>query len=128
MPFLTWGQQATPTGFPIAENGFSNKTFLIGEAGGKRPSANDVHDYFIFQPDGRALFRETRGTTVLKDSPLGWRLAGDSLYFLPSAVTLEAAGKTQRIEREAIKYAVTKVSGGYLLKRKEEQRLLTEVQ
>jgi hypothetical protein len=46
---------------------------------------------------------------------------------IPSAFTIEAAGKTQRIERKAIKYAFAKVSGGYLLKRKGEQKLLTEV-
>jgi hypothetical protein len=126
-PFLTWGQQGAPAGLAMAESGFANKTFLIGEAGAERQPLNDTHSYFIFQPNGSAIYRGTRGTTVLKDSPLGWRIVGDSLCLIPSAFTIEAAGKTQRIEREAIKYAFAKVSGGYLLKRKGEQKLLTEV-
>jgi len=126
-PLLTWGQQAAPAGLLLAESGFSNKTFLIEEAGAARQTTNDTQSYFIFQPDGRAIYRGTRGTTVLKDSPLGWRIVGDSLYLIPSAFTIEAAGNTQRIERDPIKYAFAKVSGGYLLKRKKEQTLLTEV-
>ncbi|OUJ70286.1 hypothetical protein BXP70_24640 [Hymenobacter crusticola] len=71
-----------------------------------------VHQHFIFQPGGRASFRATRGSTVMKDSPLGWRLVGDSLFLQPGPVLLEAEGETQRIEREPLKHAVLKVAGG----------------
>jgi len=127
MPLFTWGQQPTPASSATAERGLVNKTFLIGTASAAHQPTNDIHTYFIFQAEGRAIYRGARGTAVLKESPLGWRVVGDSLYLIPSAFSIEAEGKTQRIEREVVKYALLKVAGGYLLKRKEEQTLLAEV-
>jgi hypothetical protein len=104
-----------------------NKTFELGAAAENTNAGNDYHHYFIFHPTGGATFRETRGNTVVKDSPLGWRLVGDSLYLQPGAIRMEVEEKTQQIERESIKYAIRKVSRGYLLTRKQEQKLLREV-
>ncbi|MGI4736420.1 MAG: hypothetical protein ACRYG7_14680 [Janthinobacterium lividum] len=126
-PLLTQGQQAVPAGLPPVASGLAGKTFLIDEADPAGKAANDAQFYFIFQPDGRAVFRRTRGQAVLKDSPLGWRMAVDSLFLIPGAVLLEAAGTTQRIERAVSSYAVTKVCGGYLLQGKAAQILLMEV-
>ena len=106
---------------------FVNKTFEIGEAEKDRTANNDYHQYFLFQADGRAIFRATRGSTVLKDSPLGWRLVGDSLVLQPGPVLLEADGETQRIERKPLRHAVLKVAEGYRLLRKQEQMLLREI-
>ncbi|TPG59457.1 hypothetical protein [Hymenobacter nivis] len=128
MPLLTWAQHTVPApGAPTTARELVHKTFLIGYPDAAHPPAPEDRSYFIFQPDGRAVYRGTRGVAVQKDSPLGWRVAGDSLFLTPGAVTLEAAGQTQRIARAVVRYAVTKVPGGYLLRRNAEQTLLTEV-
>ncbi len=95
-PFFTWGQHAAPASAPTAEGNFVGKTFRIGDTGAERQPASDYPSYFLFQPGGHTTFRGTRGAAERKDSPLGWRLVGDSLFLTPGPVTLEAAGKTQR--------------------------------
>jgi hypothetical protein len=127
VPCLTWGQQVASSHSQPTVSDFSKKTFEIGAPEENRTADNDYHQYFLFQPDGRAIFRGSRGNKVLKDSPLGWKLVGDSLYLQPGPIMLEAEGETQRIDRDPIKYAVTKVSGGFLLTRKQEKMLLREV-
>ncbi|SMB79818.1 hypothetical protein SAMN00120144_4230 [Hymenobacter roseosalivarius DSM 11622] len=126
-PWLSWGQQVAASRLPPSVGDLANKTFAIGEAAESSPAGNDVQHYFIFHPDGRATFRETRGNTVVKDSPLGWQLVGDSLFLQPGPVRMQVEGKTQPIDREPIKQAIRKVSGGYLLTQKQEQMLLREV-
>ena len=111
-PCLTWGQQVASSRFLPTVSDLANKTFAIGEAEQNRTANNDYQQYFIFQPEGRAIFRQTRGNTVLKDSPLGWRLVADSLYLQPGPVMMEAEGETQRIARAPIKHAIVKVAGG----------------
>lgn len=126
-PLLTVGQQIVPTQLTPTVSHFASKTFRIGEASQGSPTGQEDHTYFIFQPDGRALYRATRGQRVLKDSPLRWGVVGDSLYLVPSPLTLVAEGQTQLVERERLTYAVEKVAGGYRLLRKKEMMRLTEV-
>lgn len=126
-PLLTIGQQVAPSQVTPTLSHFASKTFRIGEAGPGSPTGQEDHTYFIFELDGRAIYRATRGPRVLKDSPLRWGVVGDSLYLVPSPLTLVAEGQTQLVERERLIYAVEKVAGGYRLLRRKEAMRLTEV-
>lgn len=126
-PLLTVGQQVAPSPVTPTLSHFASKTFLLGEVGERNQTGQDDHTYFIFQPDGRAIYRVTRGQQVIKDNPLRWGVVGDSLYLVPSSMTIVAEGQTQLVERERLIYAVEKVAGGYRLLRRKEVMQLTEV-
>ena len=122
-PFLTLGQK-TVKPRPID---LSNRTFIIGEKIEAIKNKDDYHTYFIFYKDGKAIYRGTRGDVILKDSPVGWQLVGDTLSLLPGSFIIRAEGKTQMIERDAIRHFIKKTPTGYLLQDKSGQMLLTEV-
>lgn len=126
-PLLTVGQPAASSPVTPTVSLFAGKTFLLGEAGEGSKTGQDDQSYFIFQPDGDARYRATRGQRVMMDSPLRWGVVGDSLYLLPSSWTIVAERQTQLVERERITYAVEKVAGGYRLRRRKEVMQLTEV-
>ncbi len=126
VPFQTLGQKVANSELIINVTDLSNKTFLIREQGDTSKADNDLHLLFLFYKDGKATFRTKRGNTMIKDSPISWRITGDSLCLQPSSVSLHAEGKTQLIDREPMKYFLVKAPGGYLLKGKDDQMLLVE--
>ncbi|GAB3960661.1 hypothetical protein GCM10028805_58300 [Spirosoma harenae] len=116
-PFLASGQKVID---------LTNKTFIMELEGDTTKAGNDLQLLLLFHKDARATFRTKRGTTIIKDSPLSWRFTGDSLWLQPRSISFEAGGKTQLIDREIMKFFIVKTSGGYLLKRKDDQMLLVE--
>ncbi|SFF34518.1 hypothetical protein [Spirosoma endophyticum] len=105
----------------------TDKTFIIDEEGEISKTGDDLHLFLLFHKNGNATFRPKRGSMITKDSPLSWRLVGDSLYLQQAPISLVADGKTQSITREPMKYAIIKTSRGYLLKEKDSQMLLFEI-
>jgi hypothetical protein len=105
----------------------SDKTFIIDEEGEINKTGDDLHLFLLFHKNGSATFRPKKGNMITKDSPLSWRLVGDSLYLQQGPISLVADGKTQSIVREPMKYAIVKTPGGYLLREKDSQMLLFEV-
>ena len=105
----------------------ANKTFIMREVGEVGKTGNDLDLYLIFHKNGSATFRVKRSGTVIKDNPLSWRFVGDSLYIQNGSIKITAEGKTQTIDREAMKYAVEKAPDGYLLKEKDIQTFWFEL-
>jgi hypothetical protein len=126
-PLLSAGQQGAPSPVTPTIRDFAGKTFRLGEAGEGSQPGQDDQSYFIFQPDGGARYRATRGQRVMMDSPLRWGVVRDSLYLLPSSWALVAQGQTQQLARDTLKHGVEKVAGGYQLRRRKELMRLTEV-
>ncbi|RYG02157.1 MAG: hypothetical protein EOO07_33330 [Chitinophagaceae bacterium] len=124
--FSASGQKLYTSGSVINENDLINRTFISADKKKSSKSENDLDLFYIFQKDRRAIFRAKRGKLV-KDSPLNWRFEADSLCLQPSPILMEVDGQIHQIERIPIKYAIEKVSGGYLLKEKDNQILLMEI-
>ncbi|WP_019949449.1 hypothetical protein [Hymenobacter aerophilus] len=123
IPFVTMAQKAVkPRSVDL-----SNRTFIIGEQVEPINDENNYRTYFIFYKDGKAIYRGMRGDVILKDSPVGWQFAGDSLSLLPGSFIVKAEGKTQIIERDALRYSVKETPTGYLLQGKGHDMILTEV-
>ena len=74
------------------------KTFAWKEDGEVSESHKTLELLFLFHKDNRATFRTKKGERV-KDSPLGWRFVGDSLYLQPAPISMEADGEVQQINR-----------------------------